>query len=63
MDPAPDPSPPVGADPLIDAGRTTLAVAAGLGFVLAASADPHLNHAVDLVVIVIALVVGFVAAR
>lgn len=47
----------------MDQSRVTLAVAAPLGFLLAASADPHLDHAVDLAVIAVALVAGFVAAR
>lgn len=43
--------------------RAVLAVAAPVAFGLAASADPHLNHAVDLAIIVLALATGWVATR
>jgi peptidoglycan/xylan/chitin deacetylase (PgdA/CDA1 family) len=56
------PDPSAAARPLRGAARAKLAVAAPVGFVLAASADRHLNRASALAPVTLALVLGFVAA-
>jgi peptidoglycan/xylan/chitin deacetylase (PgdA/CDA1 family) len=56
-DPAPD------AHPLRRAARAKLAVAAPVGFVVAASADRHLNGVATLAPLAVALVIGLVATH
>jgi peptidoglycan-N-acetylglucosamine deacetylase len=57
------PDPPPDAHPLRRAARAKLVVAAPVGFVLAASADRHLNRAATLAPLAVALVIGLVAAH
>jgi len=57
------PDPPADDHPLPGAARAQLAVAAPIGFVLAASADPQLNRAGALALVAIALAIGLGAAQ